>query len=677
MVSANESSGRPELPERESFRFETAFDRNIGWLTEWEQQALRGKRVAIAGMGGVGGSHLLTLARLGIGAFRIADLDRFELANFNRQAGANMQTIGRTKTEVLCEMALAINPELRITRFDSGVREENIDAFLDGVDLFVDGFDFFVLDIRRKVFARCAELGIPAVTAAPVGMGVGFLAFTREGMAFEDYFQFEGRSELRQYVHFLLGVAPRGLHRSYLVDPSRLDFGKRKAPSTVIGCELCAAYTAAQAVKLLLGRGVVKPAPYHHHFDAYLGKSVITHLRSGNAGRLQTLKGNIAERVFRDMLARAPAREPPRAPSSELEDIIDTARWAPSGDNAQPWRFRPLGEDRVLITIANESGHNVYEYRDAEPTLISAGILLETLRIAASRFGRRAEWRYLGRDERDNYRIEVHFPASPGTAPDPLLAYVPVRSVNRWPYRRRRLEPHHKQALAAALGPDTAVTWHENAGARWQIARLNGRATDIRLRIPETFPIHQRIIDWGRKFSPTGIPAGAVGLDAMTLRIMKWAMRNWSNTQRLNRIAGTSAAVLQMDYLPGLSCAAYFSIAMRPASTTPEARVEALLKTGTAVQRFWLTATKLGLAVQPCLATLAFSHYGRTSAPFTSDAAARRKAAKLAAAADKILGAENDVVFMGRIGSPVPRGVLPRSTRRPFDQLIEAAADHP
>ena len=66
------------------FDYAIAFSRNIGWLTEAEQQTLRGKRVAIAGMGGVGGFHLLTLARLGIEKFTIADLDTFELANFNQ-----------------------------------------------------------------------------------------------------------------------------------------------------------------------------------------------------------------------------------------------------------------------------------------------------------------------------------------------------------------------------------------------------------------------------------------------------------------------------------------------------------------------------------------------------------------------------------------------------------------
>ena len=60
------------------FPYDEAFSRNLGWVAPWEQQALRAKRVAIAGMGGVGGVHLLTLARFGVGGASIADLDRFE-----------------------------------------------------------------------------------------------------------------------------------------------------------------------------------------------------------------------------------------------------------------------------------------------------------------------------------------------------------------------------------------------------------------------------------------------------------------------------------------------------------------------------------------------------------------------------------------------------------------------
>ncbi|HKU63835.1 MAG TPA: ThiF family adenylyltransferase [Rhizomicrobium sp.] len=288
------------------FSYAEAFDRNLGWLTEKEQQSLRGKTIAIAGMGGVGGVHLLTLVRLGITKFRIADLDVFEVANFNRQVGAMMSTLDQPKVAVLARMAKDINPEVEIVEFSAGVTAENLDDFLCGADLFIDGFDFFVLDIRRRTFARCRALGIPAMTAAPVGMGVAFLLFTADNMAFEDYFRLEGKSELRQYINFLMGLAPSGMHRSYLVDPTRLDVIRRKAPSTMVGVQLCASFTAAQTVKLLLGRGSVNPAPFHYHFDSYLN-IFKAGPRRGNNGLIQRLKGDAVERALKKQLGSSRA----------------------------------------------------------------------------------------------------------------------------------------------------------------------------------------------------------------------------------------------------------------------------------------------------------------------------------------------------------------------------------
>ena len=99
------------------FDYHSAFSRNIGWITREEQEILKNKRIAIAGLGGAGGSHLITLARLGIGKFNIADFDCFELPNFNRQAGASMSHLNRPKVDVLEEMALDVNPSLDIIKF--------------------------------------------------------------------------------------------------------------------------------------------------------------------------------------------------------------------------------------------------------------------------------------------------------------------------------------------------------------------------------------------------------------------------------------------------------------------------------------------------------------------------------------------------------------------------------
>jgi molybdopterin/thiamine biosynthesis adenylyltransferase len=271
------------------FSYEQAFARNIGWLTPAEQSVLRDKRIAIAGVGGVGGVHLLTLARLGVGAFHIADFDTFDLANFNRQVGAMMSTLGRPKVDVLAEMALDINPDIKLTCFPQGVNSNNLAAFFDGVDLYVDGLDFFAFGARQATFAACARLGIPAVTAAPLGMGTAVLNFLPGQMTFEEYFGWGDRPDDEKALRFLVGLAPAGLHGGYLVDPSAINLKEQRGPSTIMGCQLCAGAAATEALKILLGRGEVLAAPRGWQFDGYRNKLVRTWRPGGNRHPLQRL----------------------------------------------------------------------------------------------------------------------------------------------------------------------------------------------------------------------------------------------------------------------------------------------------------------------------------------------------------------------------------------------------
>ena len=285
------------------FRYDEAFARNIGWVTEAEQASLRGKRVAIAGVGGVGGVHLLSLARLGVGAFHVAEMDTFDLVNFNRQAGAMMSTLGRPKVEVMIEMARDINPELDIQVFGDGVNAGNLDAFLDGVDLYVDGLDFFAFQARRDTFNACHAKGVPAVTAAPLGMGTAVLSFLPGKMSFEEYFRLDGCDEDEMAVRFLLGLSPAMLQRGYLADPSRVDFAARRGPSTIAACQLCAGVTTAEAIKILLGRGKVLCAPWGFQFDAYRNRYVKTWRPWGNRNPVQQIGLFVARRQLRAMKA--------------------------------------------------------------------------------------------------------------------------------------------------------------------------------------------------------------------------------------------------------------------------------------------------------------------------------------------------------------------------------------
>ncbi|MDD5037557.1 MAG: ThiF family adenylyltransferase, partial [Methylococcaceae bacterium] len=317
------------------FDYETAFSRNIGWVTLDEQRMLRSKRIAIAGLGGVGGSHLLTLTRLGLGAFNLADFDTFDQVNFNRQAGANIHQLGRPKVDVLAEMALAINPQLDIRRFPDGVTMDNWQEFLRDVDIYIDGLDFFAFPMRKQVFAACHELGIPAVTAAPLGMSTALLNFLPGHMSFEEYFRWEGCDETEMGLRFLLGLAPSGLHSRYLVDPDAINVKERRGPSTPMGCELCAGVAASQALKILLKRGDVLAAPHGLQFDAYRNKLAHTWRPGGNRNPLQRFHLRLARRR---MLNSANPSSTKEHPMTLIEKVLDCARWAPSGDNTQPWR---------------------------------------------------------------------------------------------------------------------------------------------------------------------------------------------------------------------------------------------------------------------------------------------------------------------------------------------------
>lgn len=284
------------------FDYDRAFSRNIGWVTTAEQVKLKKSRIAIAGLGGVGGAHLLTLARLGVSHFNIADFDAFDVHNLNRQAGAFMPFMGQPKVDTLARLARDINPEIDLRLFSQGVTPGNVDEFLRDVDVYVDGLDFFVLPVRRMVFAKCREKNIHALTAAPLGMGVAFLYFRPGGMSFEQYFKVDGHAEQEQYARFIAGLSPAMLQRDYLVAPEAVNFQEHRGPSTIMACDLCAGVAGTSVLKLLLGRGAIRAAPWGLHFDAYRQRLKLTWRPFGNSNPLQQL----LLRFIRPVLSRRP-----------------------------------------------------------------------------------------------------------------------------------------------------------------------------------------------------------------------------------------------------------------------------------------------------------------------------------------------------------------------------------
>jgi molybdopterin/thiamine biosynthesis adenylyltransferase len=147
------------------------FDRNLGFLNIAEQQAMSEATVAIAGAGGDGGALALQLARLGVGSFRLADPDPFEVENSNRQAVCTTETVGVNKAEAVGAYLQKINPSINVEVFSNGVNTDNTPEFVDGATLVVDETEYTLAHLGVGIAREARPRGIPVLTALNVGFG--------------------------------------------------------------------------------------------------------------------------------------------------------------------------------------------------------------------------------------------------------------------------------------------------------------------------------------------------------------------------------------------------------------------------------------------------------------------------------------------------------------------------
>lgn len=133
-------------------------------------------RVAVFGLGGVGGHAAEALARSGVGALDLFDDDEVCLTNLNRQLVAARSTLGRKKAEVMRERILDINPECRVTARPLFYTPENADEVdLSVYDYVVDAID--TVSAKIELAVRCDRLGVPLVAAMGAGNKLDPTAF--------------------------------------------------------------------------------------------------------------------------------------------------------------------------------------------------------------------------------------------------------------------------------------------------------------------------------------------------------------------------------------------------------------------------------------------------------------------------------------------------------------------
>lgn len=144
------------------FSYEEMTSRNLGFLNVAEQKRLERARVFVCGVGGMGGAALTTLVRAGVREFIVADPDRFELSNLNRQLLATLQTLGQSKVNTARRYVTDVNPTARVRSY-GGEWIDALDEILSGCSVIVNGMD----DVRAaiRLYREAARRGVTVIDA--------------------------------------------------------------------------------------------------------------------------------------------------------------------------------------------------------------------------------------------------------------------------------------------------------------------------------------------------------------------------------------------------------------------------------------------------------------------------------------------------------------------------------
>ena len=140
------------------------YERNIPALGEQECALLRGKKVLVAGCGGLGGHIIELLARIGTGSIIAVDGDVFEESNLNRQLLSGVPLLGMPKAMAAKARIARVNPDVDVQAVHAFITGENAAELISGCDAVLDALDNIP---ARKILANaCSDAGIPYVYGA-------------------------------------------------------------------------------------------------------------------------------------------------------------------------------------------------------------------------------------------------------------------------------------------------------------------------------------------------------------------------------------------------------------------------------------------------------------------------------------------------------------------------------
>ncbi|MEV0297282.1 Rv1355c family protein [Nocardia sp. NPDC050710] len=562
------------LPGPHIFR-SVRLDRNRNKLTRAEQDRLRELTIGVVGQSaGHAVAYLLALEGIG-GRLRLADLDDIELSNLNRVPGTVFD-IGVNKAVVTARKIAELDPYLPVEIFETGVDADSVDEFLAGLSIVVEECDS--LDIKLEIREAAGRHAIPLL-----------METSDRGLLDVERFDLEPD---RPPFHGLLGALRAADLRG--LSP------QEKAPFVVrlFGAKALSARLAASMVEV---GETVTSWPQLGSDVMHGAASVVAAARRIGLG-LELPSGRIRidmDRHLDELAEPAPVGEliwedePEPVPATDaIGKILEAAQRAPSGGNTQPWRLRADAEViRVELAPEHSSAIDI-GYRGSA---VALGAALYNARAAAAASGLLGAHEFIEPADRSTPLegvLRLGEAADPGPAAD--YPAVLTRETNRGLGSGAPLASGAVPSLAAVAAASGARLYAlTDPGAMARAADLLGESDRVRYLTPRLHAEMMQEVRW-----PEDDPD--VGIDARSLELTP---QEWAGLE-IGRRADVMAHVRSWDggvalrgYTRDRVVSASALVAVTFAAT--ESGLTGYARAGEAVQRVWLEAQRLGLAVQP------------------------------------------------------------------------------
>ncbi len=254
------------------FRYNELFQRNIGIISKNDREKLKKSKIALLGVGGVGGRFAESLTRLGCENLLIADNGYFDPPDLNRQFSSSVHNLGKSKVSCVKKDLLAINPNLNLIAIKSGITHKNYKEIIDASDLILDGIDINFGIIKQMVNMYAYNNNKVVITSLLVGHGAICLIFNkRKGISHDEYFGLSPNESQKIFLKkFINGIYPNPTSDEYYNDAGiKLMNGMGHIPSSTANTFIAGALVTMAVRSVLLGRPKIPIVPFYQQIDLF------------------------------------------------------------------------------------------------------------------------------------------------------------------------------------------------------------------------------------------------------------------------------------------------------------------------------------------------------------------------------------------------------------------------